>query len=92
MNLQALGLLSLETQGVIRTNLPPTFIASYFGRSIELTLSAASKMQLPVGEVILTASGLQLASICGTEPVDGFFEFARARWEGGREVASLKVL
>ena len=92
MDLQALGLLSLEPRGVIRTNLPPTVIASYFGTSIELTLPPAAAMQLDLGEAILTASGRQLASICSAEPVDGFFEFVRARWEGGSEVASLKVL
>ncbi len=92
MDLQALGLLTLEPQGVKRTSLPPTFIASYFGSSIELTLPPSSKMELALGDVYLTASGRQLASICSAEPVDGFFEFVRARWEGIREVASLKVL
>ena len=92
MDMQALGLLSLELPGVKRTSLPPTFIASYFGSSIELTLPPSSAMQLSIGDVYLTASGRQLASICSAEPVDGFFEFVRARWEGSREVASLKVL
>ena len=92
MDLQSLGLLSHEPRGVVQSGLPPTFTASYFGTSIELTLSAASAMQLHIGDVFLTASGRQLASMCSAEPVDGFFEFVRARWEGSPQVASLKVL
>ena len=92
MDLQSLGLVSLEPRGVVRTDLPQTFTASYFGSSIEVTLPAGSGMKLDIGEVFLTASGRQLASICGAEPVDGFFDFVRARWEGSPQVASLKVL
>ena len=92
VDLQSLGLVSLEPLGVVRTGLPPTFTASYFGRSIEVTLSAASEMQFGVGEVVLTSSGRQLASICGAEPVDGLFEFVRDRWDRDDSVEALKVL
>ncbi len=88
MDLQALGLLSLEPLAR-RTNLPPTWLASYFGDSIEATLSGR---RLRLGEALLTASGRQLAAICNPEPVDGFFEFVRTIWEGESEVTSLKVL
>ena len=91
-DLQSLGLLSLEPRGVLQTELPSTFTASYFGSSIEVTLAAASAMQIRIGQVVLTASGRQFASICSAEPVDGFFEFVRARWEGDPSVASLKAL
>ena len=92
LDLQSLGLLSLEPRGVVQTRLPPIFRASYFGSSIEVTLQTSARGQFNVGEVFLTASGRQFASICDAQPVDGFFEFVRARWEGSPQVASLKVL
>ena len=92
MDLQSLGLLSQEPFGVFRKGLPSTFTAFYFGRSIEVTLSAASTMRFSIGEVILTSSGRQLASICGAEPVDGLFEFVRDRWDRDDSVEALKVL
>ena len=38
--------------------------------------------KLSVGTVLLTRSGEELASICGSAPVEGFFEYVYDRWAG----------
>ena len=34
-------------------------------------------MQLDIGKVLLTKSGQELARICGSKPVDGFYDYVK---------------
>jgi hypothetical protein len=71
--------------------------AFYYGRPLELTLPADTDNQLSIGKVLLTQAGQELASICGSMPVDGFFDFVYERFANlslvpKREVTSSNVL
>ena len=36
---------------------------------------------LELGKVLLTKIGEELAPICGSKPVDGFFDYVREKWK-----------
>ena len=56
---------------------------SYFGESLHLNMSRDSDNGLPVGVVLLTRIGRELAPICKRESVDGFYEYVK-NWRGWR--------
>ena len=93
IDLQSLGLVDVDyTDGFLRPHLPGTFNASYSGRSVALSLSTSAKGNLRIGGVTVTASGGQLASICGAKPAAGFFEFVCSKWKSDPSVESVRVL
>jgi hypothetical protein len=83
-HLESLGLVQFNNlTGFLRVQLPKSFAVSYYGRSVELTLPQDSSNQLDVGKVLLTKAGQELAPICGSKPVEGFFDFVYDRWVAG---------
>jgi hypothetical protein len=54
----------------------------YYRKPIDLTFPADSDNELPLGTVLLTRAGQQLAPVCGSVPVEGFLEFIYDRWAG----------
>jgi hypothetical protein len=70
------GLTSLK-----RRHLRKKANALYFGRAVQLTFPDDVNNNLEVGKVMLTAAGHELLSICGAEPVDGFFDYIYGIWE-----------
>jgi len=55
------------------------FIAKYYDKS--LILIPKGKVELDIGKVLLTQCGREIASICGSVPVDGYFEYMREKWK-----------
>jgi hypothetical protein len=81
-HLEALGLIKFDSfSGFNRIHMPKTYTVYYFGKPVELTFAKESENALPIGKLLLTNAGQQLASICATKPVDGFFEFVCEKWE-----------
>ena len=83
------SLSQLETLGLIHFNdisgfkilhLPKRFNISYYGKLAALELPADDGNELQEGKVLLTRAGLELAPICGSTPVEGFFEYVYDRW------------
>ena len=37
--------------------------------------------QLQIGTVVLTKIGKELAPICGSKPVEGFYEYVKEQWK-----------
>ncbi len=82
-HLESLGLIQFESlTGFRRVNLPKTLAVSYYGTPTNLTFRAEIDNELPVGVVLLTRAGQQLALVCGSTPVEGFFDFVYDRWAG----------
>ena len=52
----------------------------YYGRRLELHWPDNDSNKLDVGEVMLTRIGLELATVCGSGPVDGFWEYVNEKW------------
>lgn len=82
-HLESLGLIQFNNlSGFQLMKMPKTITASYYGRLTNLTFSADIDNALPVGKVLLTRAGRQIAPVCGSTPVQGFFDFVYDRWAG----------
>ena len=82
----------LESIGLIRTgmapfssfrhtNLPKHCVAIYHGRPLALELPNDTDNTIMIGSVFLTLTGVELASICPSQPVDGFWEYVKDKWK-----------
>jgi hypothetical protein len=81
-HLETLGLIRFEGLGGFEhLGLPQRVTVSYYEKSVELALPTYAQNKLLVGSVVLTRAGQDLAPICGSKPVEGFFEFVCKRWE-----------
>lgn len=67
--------------GFLENELPKNLTVSYYGRLIELTFPREENNELMTGTVILTTAGRELAAVCGSKPIDGFFDFICERWK-----------
>ena len=82
----------LETLGLIRVNTLTGFIRretgrmnlSYFEQRVVLEpeLGEDGYRNLSIGNTLLTKSGVELSKICGTSPVDGYYEHVCNKWRG----------
>ena len=82
-HLESLGLIKYEDIPEFRRlELPKITTAFYHGRSTNLTFPYEKENTLSIGKVLLTRAGQQLAPVCGSTPVEGFYEFVYDRWVG----------
>ena len=83
VQLEALGLVSNGgVSGFQRINLPKTACVSYYGKSVVLNMPNESDNKISTGKALLTQAGHEIAPICGSAPVEGFFEYVYDRWAG----------
>lgn len=79
-HLENVGLVDFSNvSGFKKLELPNRFHAQYYGNPLMLDVSENNN-EIPLGKVLLTKFGQQLAPICGSRPVDGFFEYVKERW------------
>lgn len=82
-HLESLGFIQYsEIAGFQRLKLPKKGTVFYHGRPVEITFPKDADNELAVGKVLLTRAGQELAPVCGSNPVDGFFDFVYDRWAG----------
>ena len=82
-HLESLGLIQFgELTGFQRLKLQKITTVLYYGRPTDLTFPHEKDNALPIGKVLLTRAGQQLAPVCGSTPVEGFYEFVYDRWAG----------
>lgn len=80
-HLDSLGLIQFNhLSGFRRLKLPKQFIAHYYGKAVLLSLANDADNELELGHVLLTKAGQELAHVCGSVPIDGFFDFVHAKW------------
>lgn len=80
-HLESLGLIQFNhLSGFRRLRVPKTPTVFYYGQPVELTLPKDSDNEIELGHVLLTRAGQQLAPVCGSKSVDGFFEYVKERW------------
>ncbi len=72
---------NLSGFGYKRNLNPKNFKVFYYGRSLEIVGGFDSDKDLPLGFALLTAVGRELARICGSKPVDGFWEYVNEQWK-----------
>lgn len=80
-HLDSIGLIQFGAQKIVRRNLPKRFSATYYDRSLTLEMPNDSGDQLILGTSDLTLIGQELVPICGSKPVDGFWEYVKDQWK-----------
>ena len=80
-HLESLGLVQFNNiSGFSRLQIPKSATVFYYGNIVTLTFPLDADNKLEIGKVLLTRAGQQLAPVCGSQPVDGFFEYVREKW------------
>ncbi len=83
-HLDAIGLISFEAlTGYTLTDLPKKIKISYMGEFADIVLTQDEKNELVVGSALFTSVGKELFHICETSKIDGFMDYALARWGTG---------
>lgn len=80
-HLESLGLIQFNSiSGFRLLKLPKVIQVFYYGRPLTLTFPKDSDNELDIGNVLLTRAGHELALICGSRPVNDFFDYVQRRW------------
>lgn len=69
----SIGLITRESLGYSKTELPKHFPISYFGQVVQIEFPTEDN-QLDIGIILLTQAGQQLAAICASEPSNEHFQ------------------
>ena len=81
-HLDTIGLIQFSgIQSFGQTGLPKRFAVSYYGKLLSLEMPQDPNNQLITGKVVLTKIGQELAPICGSKPVEGFYEYVKEQWK-----------
>jgi hypothetical protein len=81
-HLESIGLVKLsEVVNFTIKELPQINIFQYNDRSLTLEMPYESNNELKIGMIILTKVGREMASICESPPVDGFYEHVKDKWK-----------
>jgi hypothetical protein len=82
LHLETLGLLRYESIGNFTfKSLSMKTKTSYFGAQFTLLSQPALSVEVPIGKVMLSRTGEELARICGAEKIDEFPEYATKKWK-----------
>ena len=82
LHLEAIGLIQWgDFRGFALGRLPKKLIVHYYGRKFRLDMPNETDNELDVGQIRLTKIGQELAPICGSQPVDGFYEYVKEQWK-----------
>ena len=61
--------------------MPRRFVWHYYNIPLILEMPKDTDNQLQIGTVVLTKIGKELAPICGSKPVEGFYEYVKEQWK-----------
>jgi hypothetical protein len=88
-HLGSLGLVQFDTGGFYRTELLSPLQLNYFGRTVTLSIPQPPANSMPMGQVLLTRAGGELARACSSAHVEGFFEFVCGLWRNAAYLANI---
>ena len=80
-DLESIGLIQFDKFMVLSATLPKRFSVAYHGRSFTLEMPQDADNNLGIGKVMLTRIGKELAPICESKPVEGFWEYIKDLWK-----------
>ncbi len=82
-NLESLGLIHFNhLAGYILEDLKQKGFIAYFGSKVWIEFPNPEGNKFKIGHVLLSKAGLELASICGAKPQDGFIDYVKEKWKG----------
>ena len=80
-HLESIGLVHFASPNNFkRFNLPKICFVHYYDKLLLLELLEEADNALDIGKIRLTKIGQELAPICGSKPVDGFYEYVKNQW------------
>lgn len=92
-HLESLGLIQFNNiAGFQLLKLPKVITVGYYGAQLTLNLPNDSDNSIELGQVLLTKSGQELAPVCGSRPVIGFYDFIYDKWAGSTFVPNRIVV
>ena len=81
-HLDSIGLVQFNNlAGFKLLKLPKSIVLHYHGRPLHLNLPKDADNELDIGRVMLTRIGQELAPICRSKPVRGFWEYVKDQWK-----------
>ena len=80
-HLDSIGLVQFGKMMSFSAKIPKRFPVAYYGRRLTLEMPNDADNSLPIGTVTLTRTGRELAPLCGSQPVGGFWEYVRDQWK-----------
>lgn len=81
-HLESIGLITYSNLGAYRRiGLPKEFTIFYYGEPVMMEMSKDSDNELETGHVLLTKVGQELATICCSQPVEGFVDYVKDKWK-----------
>lgn len=81
-HLESIGLVRFDHfAGFLINEAPKKSAVSYYGRELILEIPSDTDNKIDIGKVLLTKVGQELAPICGSKPVDGFWEYVKDQWK-----------
>ena len=81
-HLDSIGLIQFnDLTGFSKIKLSKSLVLHYYGRPLHLNLSKDVNNELDIGKVLLTRIGEELAPICRSKPVEGFWEVCERQME-----------
>ena len=81
-HLDTIGLIHFERTASLTLHPPPKAI-SYYGKQLEFsTIADIIYYTFYIGQARLTTTGEELFLICGSQPVDGFYEYVKEQLRG----------
>ncbi len=81
-HLDSIGLIQFDNlAGFVSRDLPKKFAVDYYRRRLILERPPNADNTLELGKVLLTRVGQELVPICGSKPVEGFWEYVKDQWK-----------
>jgi hypothetical protein len=81
-HLAAIGLIHFQAGPVSYSGVvSKEWVTSYYDKYVRLKMPKESDNPMVFGTVLLTQVGQELFPICGSQPVDGFFEYIVEKWK-----------
>lgn len=80
-HLEGIGLIQWVPSGYFTEDKLPRIINTcYYDKCLRLEIPNDHYGYLEVGKILLTKVGEELSPICGSQPIDGFYEYVKGWW------------
>lgn len=81
-HLEVIGFIQLGGSiGFRQLDLPKRVAMYYYGKQLLLEMPGDANNELGIGNTLLTKNGAELAPICGSKPVEGFYDYVKEQWK-----------
>jgi hypothetical protein len=81
-HLDSIGLIQFNNlTGFVRMGFHDAFAVAYCGKPLALSMENQKEKKLPLGHVLLTSVGGELARVCVAHGIPDFYEYVKDKWK-----------